>query len=497
MTADRGLSLQAEEATQPDVRAGAPGFVSAREALSPLQSTGSTSGSPRLGSATPLRAPRVLLLTSTLGAGHARAAQAIEVAVRKRVPQAQVETLDFWSLTDPQVAYGVRQTYLQLVRMRPELYDRIYRLDQRTWRQIVESNEAPPPALAEVLALMPDRTERRARSGAGGGRFLLDRVVFPLLCAAIEGRPRGWPRVNKLARLASVQLAWTRLTARLEARVAAFQPDAIVITQMNLGALLSSVKKRRHWSVPTLGVLTDFGLHDFWIQPGIDRYCVAHEEIVGLDGSSLDRARVLVSGIPLMPGFGQPPSVQEARAQLGLAPHAPVVLVPGGGLGLGVETAAERLLTCSGGLQLLVMAGQNGTAHASLARLEARYGARLQVLRWTERIEIPVRAADIIVGKPGGLTVAEALACGRPLVATRSLGGQEGFNVRFLETHGVGRLVPEHELAQYVESVLADRDGLARMQERAMRLGKRDGADRVAELALALAEAHRTARRVA
>jgi UDP-N-acetylglucosamine:LPS N-acetylglucosamine transferase len=119
------------------------------------------------------------------------------------------------------------------------------------------------------------------------------------------------------------------------------------------------------------------------------------------------------------------------------------------------------------------------------------------VLRWTERMEIPVRAADIIVGKPGGLTVAEALACGRPLVATRSLGGQEGFNVRFLETHGVGRLVPEHELVQSVESVLADRDGLARMQERAMRLGKRDGADRVAELALALAEAHRTAQTVA
>ena len=491
------LRPQEGDPTQPEVRAGAPGFVRAREALSLLQPVGAAERRTRPGSATARHAPRVLLLTSTLGAGHARAAEAIELAVRNRVPRAQVETLDFWSLADPQVTYGTRQTYLRLVRARPELYDRIYQLDQRTWRQIVESNEAPPPALAEVLALMPDRTERRAQCAAHGRRFPLDRVVFPLLCAALEGRPRGWPRLNKLARIAAVWWAWARLTARLEARLAALQPDAIVITQMNLGALLSSVKKRRNWNSPTLGVLTDFGVHDFWLQPGIDRYCVAHEEIVGLDRDSIDPARIMVSGIPLMPGFRQPPSVHEARAQLQLPAHAAVVLILGGGLGLGVEAAAERLLACSGDLQLVVMAGQNGSAHTSLARLEARYGARLRVLGWTEHMEVPMRAADIIVGKPGGLTVAEALACGRPLVATRSLGGQEGFNVRFLEAHQVGRLVPEHELVQCVESAVKDRDGLARTQDRAMRLGKRDGADRVAELALALAQTHRTGRRTA
>ena len=47
-------------------------------------------------------------------------------------------------------------------------------------------------------------------------------------------------------------------------------------------------------------------------------------------------------------------------------------------------------------------------------------------------MDIYLRAADIVVGKPGGISVAEALACGRPLLATRSLGGQEGFNIDFL-----------------------------------------------------------------
>jgi hypothetical protein len=107
---------------------------------------------------------------------------------------------------------------------------------------------------------------------------------------------------------------------------------------------------------------------------------------------------------------------------------------------------------------------------------------------WTEQTEVFIRAADVVVGKPGGLTVAEALACGRPLLATRSLRGQEGFNVRFLEQHGVGRLVPEDDLLEGIESLLADSGELGRIQQRAWNLGKRDGAPRIAELALALAQ---------
>lgn len=84
--------------------------------------------------------------------------------------------------------------------------------------------------------------------------------------------------------------------------------------------------------------------------------------------------------------------------------------------------------------------------------------------------------------------MAEALACGRPLLATRSLRGQESFNVRFLEQHGVGRLVPEDDLPAAIDSLFANPGELVRIQHRAWTLGKRDGASRIAEMALALAQ---------
>jgi hypothetical protein len=68
------------------------------------------------------------------------------------------------------------------------------------------------------------------------------------------------------------------------------------------------------------------------------------------------------------------------------------------------------------------------------------------------------------------------------------LRGQESFNVRFLDQHGVGRLVPEDDLPAAIESLLANPGELARIQHRARTLGKRDGALRIAELVLALAQ---------
>ncbi|HEX7811230.1 MAG TPA: glycosyltransferase [Burkholderiales bacterium] len=435
--------------------------------------------------------PRVLLLTSSLGSGHVRAAQAIELAVRERNAGSSVMTLDFWSLMDEKVAWAVRTAYLRLVQEHPALFDRIYQLDQRMWRAILECSEPPPAAFAEVLALMP----RVGSAGSGdedGAHYPSDRLMVPLLIAALSGQPRATPGGSRLLRLGLVQTAWARLSRRLAAEVRAFDPDVIVATQMNSAALLSREKEGPR--IPTVGVPTDFGLHDFWIQTGIEYYCLAHDTVNGVRHAGLDADKVIATGIPLMPGFRQPPSVEQARQTLGLDPAGPVVLVAGGGLGLGVHVVTHRLLAAPTPVQVLVIAGHNDAARRALAPLAASHPKRLHVRDWTDSMELYMRAADIVVGKPGGLTVAEVLACGRPLLATRALGGQEGFNVRFLESHGVGRLVAEAELVEAIGDLLANPDALRRMQERAWALGRRTGADRIAELAESLAGRRSAAR---
>jgi UDP-N-acetylglucosamine:LPS N-acetylglucosamine transferase len=197
----------------------------------------------------------------------------------------------------------------------------------------------------------------------------------------------------------------------------------------------------------------------------------------------------MATGVPLMPGFARPISQREARHRLNLPAGAGVVLVLGGGLGLSVDTAVTELLRRPASMYVVAMPGRNQAARTALENQRQNHGSRLRVCDWADRMDIYLRAADIVVGKPGGITVAEALACGRPLLATRSLGGQEGFNVDFLERNGVGGLVADGGLLARVEGLLHDRGRLRQMQRRAWRLGRRDGAARVAAIGLELARA--------
>ena len=85
---------------------------------------------------------------------------------------------------------------------------------------------------------------------------------------------------------------------------------------------------------PHVTVVTDFVAHSQWMAPGIDRYCVAADE-VGREfvARGIPRERIEVTGVPVRPAFGVAGDGAEARHALGLADSAPVVLAMSGSWG--------------------------------------------------------------------------------------------------------------------------------------------------------------------
>lgn len=443
----------------------------------------------RHGFASSDEAPRILVLTSELGSGHARAAQAIRAAILRHMPAATVHVFDWWSLMHPSVARAAKEMYLELVQNHSELYERIYRLGENTWRELLSGTRPLPEPVRQLFQLI--RTLHVGDLlGPARGPYASDRALFSLFCAT-PADSQSLIAGGMVAKLALLKWSWARLVRRLRAKLVAFDPDVVVSTQMIPAALVSaikmaSIKQQRRLDIPSVAVPTDFGVHDFWDQPGTEWYCLSHESLTELP-LGFDPARAIATGLPLMSEFADPIDEWDARRQLGLRADVPVVLVLGGGLGLGVEPIARRLAQSKIDAQLLVLRGQNAGACASLDALALRNAAHVRVYDWTDRMDVFIRAADVVVGKPGGLTVAEVLACGRPLLATRSLHGQEGFNVRFLERHGVGRLLSDDDLVGSIETLLGHPEELAALKERAWLLGRRNGADRIAERVLALA----------
>lgn len=425
--------------------------------------------------------PRILLLTSGLGLGHVRAAQAIEAAMRDR---ADIFTLDLWSLMNASVARAVHATYLSLVQNYPQLYERLYHLDERTWRMVLESESGPPPDVLQVLELISGIAASVGTDEPRGGRYGSDKLLLSLLCTALPYDGESLAGNGVRARLALMKWIWARLIRRLDTAIRKISPQLIISTQMVPAAMAARLRQRGKLQVPIIGVMTDFGVHDFWKQRGMEHYCLAHESNLGSIG--MPEASEHATGVPLMPDFSTPMSQGEARRRLGLPTDTGIVLVLGGGLGLSVDAATTLLLQRRTRMHVIAMPGRNQAARDELARLEQAYRQDLSVCDWTDRMDIYLRAADLVVGKPGGITVAESLACGRPLLATRSLGGQEGFNVDFLQRHEVGGLVADGVLLDRVNALLSDHERLSLMQSRAWLLGHRDGASRVAALAFEL-----------
>lgn len=424
---------------------------------------------------------RILLLSSSLGSGHTHAARAIEVALRAQHHDIDIRTLDFWALMDDAVSASLHRAYLALVRHRPDLYDRIYMLDQGTWRATLHGAALPAPLL-EGLAVLAKTARATLDEFPARAAHPLDRLMLRCFCSAWHRTSRLLPGSENLMRLAVIRSGWAILAHRLDAVLRSFAPAAVVSTQMNPAALLAMCGQRKRGALPSIGVITDFGVHDFWLQSGVDRYCLPHEDMALRPDPG--RAEALVTGIPLMPRFGAPLSQAAARAQLGLAPDASVVLVAGGGLGIGVEPIANALLASPKGIHVLAVTGSNAEAARQLDAQAQQEGDRLRVWGWTDDMALLMHAADVVVGKPGGLTVAEALACGRPLLATHSLRAQEDFNVQFLQRHEVGGLVQATHLVPRIEALFAAPAMLAAVQARAWSLGKRDGATRIAALVL-------------
>lgn len=277
----------------------------------------------------------------------------------------------------------------------------------------------------------------------------------------------------------------------------AHRPDVVVGTHpFPAGAALHLMRTSQRRQVPVVMALTDFAPHGFWIWPGVARYCAASPEAAGeLVRRGAESGAVMATGIPVRTAL-----LESARrgdpAPAGAAGSAsPLrrVLVIGGGLGLGpIAKAVDALLGLPRReLRVTVVCGRN---EALLAQIGRRHGddPRLTALGFTQDVHRHMAAADLLVTKPGGITCAEALALGVPMLLIDPLPGHEEENAAYLASTGAARVVGAAHLAEAAEELLFRRpERLRDMAAAARQAGSPAAALTIAAEVLALADAPR------
>ncbi len=318
------------------------------------------------------------------------------------------------------------------------------------------------------------------------GQRTVERVDNTYIAVA-QRAPRAFGLVYKLGDLYR-RLPWrspvyyfNRKTARaMEGFLRDHHYDVILLTHIYPGEVLTILKDRGVAVPPILFVSTDYTCSPFVEEVAFDLCVTPHPD---LDAEYLARGipaeKLRPLGIPVAAAFRRDLSRDEARRALGLDPAERYLLVSAGSMGAGVLKRAVRRLFARWGdsARLIVICGTNDRTYKALAK---KYGDRLLLLHTTDKMALYLRACDLYLTKPGGLSSTEAAVAGVPLVHLPPIPGCETLNARFFAQRGLS--IPPDQFQRA-------RDLAPEVIRRQRREIPADAAQRVCDLAQELARA--------
>lgn len=370
-----------------------------------------------------MKQKKILLLSVSAGAGHMRAAEAIRAYSIDPQYNALATHLDAMNYVTAGFRKLYTDFYIKLVNSSPAVWSYLYH----------STNDAKPDGTMEKMR-------------------------------------RGLERLNAHALLKEI---------------AAFEPDAIVCTHFLPAEMLARLLRKERLHCPVWVQVTDFDLHRLWVHEGMAGYFAANDEVAfRMRAQGIAADTIHVTGIPIMPAFAATLDRAECAREFGLDPARKIILLMGGGAGVGnLETIAARLLALNGDFQLIVMAGKNAKALATLETLAGGHPGRLLPQGFTDRVERLMACADLVITKPGGLSTSECLAMGLPMIVNSPIPGQEERNADFLLEQGVAlKAVDEVALEFRVRYLLDHPEKLDDMRIKARALGRAGAARAVLEL---------------
>jgi len=314
---------------------------------------------------------KVLVVYASAGAGHLKAAEAISAHLKRSRPDCRSENIDILRYTNPAFRASYN-TYSFLVKYAPSL-----------WRL----------------------------------GFLI--TAFRAL------RPFTRPLARLISRLSARKFSEFLLKEN---------PDCVISTHFLPSEITARLKACGEIRSRVITVITDFGVHPFWINAGTDLYVVA---------SDVTRQKLIAEGIPgdLISALGIPVNDKflgafrkdELSKKFNLRERQCTALLVTGSFGIGpIEKIVDAL---SGAVQMLVVCARNKKL---FARLQRKNYPGVRVFGFVDNIQELMAVSQIIITKPGGLSIAESLVMELFPIFIAPIPGQETENARILSSYGLG-----------------------------------------------------------
>jgi processive 1,2-diacylglycerol beta-glucosyltransferase len=370
------------------------------------------------------RGAKLIILSASSGSGHTRAGEALEMAAANFPGIASVRHIDVLEYGSALLGELYSDMYKQMVSKAPSLWGWWYDKSDTPWK-------------GETFRVTLERSQMK-----------------PLMeCLKTEA------------------------------------PDIIICTHFLASDIVSYMLQHEQISTRHAVVVTDLHVHALWLCHQFEHYFVPTDESAYyLRQIGFPDDRITVSGIPIHPMFSQSMDHEALRRKFALDPSVPVVLLSAGTFGMDSSIVALRaLLQMEEPAQIVALCGTNEELLANVVRATEGAPAHLKfrALPYTAEMHEWMAIADLFIGKPGGLTISEAMASALPMILLNPIPGQEEINAAsMLEEGGAVSPTDVVTLPYKVDLLLREPKRLAGMRERMKQLAQPQAAYTILETLL-------------
>lgn len=362
---------------------------------------------------------KILILSISAGNGHEKAAQAIKDYMEGSIQNVSVNIVDALKYISPIIDKIVIEGYLYAVRNNPSIYSRMY-----------------------------------TASDSEDTLSYVNRIVYDML------------------------------SQRIKALVDEYRPDVIISTHPFHLEMISSLKKKYDFNIPVIALITDFSIHNLWVRDFVDAYIIPHEDIrseLVLKGIHMDR--IYPYGIPVGTQFLKEMDKKPILDELGLL-SKPTILIIGGSLGLGsIKDVFSSLIDFHEDIQIIAMTGHNTSLKKSIEGMVKCSSKKIKVFQYTEKMPEIMHISSMIITKPGGLIISEAMAMGLPIGVTSPVPGQEEKNCSYVINSGIGvKIEKDEDMAEKILSLVNNHFWVDQVKSRMYERSKPQAVNDIANL---------------
>ena len=272
------------------------------------------------------------------------------------------------------------------------------------------------------------------------------------------------------------------------------KPDLIISTHPFGSQMCCYLKRKGKINSEIATIMTDFAPHDQWLigSDYTDYFFVANDNMKKyLTLKKIDENKIFVTGIPISNKFSQSFDKIEICKNFGLKENLFTILFFGGGaFGLGKSKTIEifeYFVKNFDNIQMIAISGKNEKMKNEFEEIVNKNNKQdnIKTLKYTDKVPELMSISDLVVTKPGGLTISESLASNLPMIIINPIPGQEEDNAKYLEEKGIAVWIRKNDDSyEIIKSLLQDKKKLLQMKENTKLLAKKDSTRNICQIIL-------------